>query len=271
MFHGSSGDGERFLRISGWRQQADVAGLVAVFPTGLRYRMLDSGRRTTKWNDGALRSQIDLAERPAGYPEAAPFPADDVGFVDAMVGELGSQLPIDPTRVYASGFSNGANFTARLAAERSTLFAAVGYAAGGLQAVRTPERPIPISMVAGSRDDRVLAQTGLTELPLDPVDILAEPVIGGVIDTHLQALSLDPGDFRARTRPHHTELQWPPATGRFRFTMLEGLEHRYPNGRNNPAGFVAARSFWRFFSANPLPAEGFTPPIGTDKGSVRPR
>lgn len=294
MFHGSSGDGEKFLRISGWRQQADAAGLVAVFPTGLRYRMLDSGRRTTKWNDGALRRQIDLTERPAGYPEAAPFPADDVGFVDAMVGELGSQLPIDATRVYASGFSNGANFTARLAAERSTLFAAAGIAAGGLQAVRTPDRPIPISMAVGSRDDRVLAQTGLTELPLDPIGILSDPVIGDALGTHLQALALDPADFSARTRPHHTELQWPPrpsGAGRFRFTMLEGLEHRYPNGRNNPAGFAAARAFWRFFSANPLPAEAarngiiailiglhegrqppeaFTPPIGTDKGSVRP-
>ncbi len=126
MFHGSSGDGEKFLRISGWREQADAAGLVAVSPTGLRYRMLDSGRRTTKWNDGALRTQINITQRPAGYPEAAPFPADDVSFVDAMVGELGSQLPIDPTRVYASGFSNGANFTARLAVERSTPFAAAG-------------------------------------------------------------------------------------------------------------------------------------------------
>ena len=143
--------------------------------------------------------------------------------------------------MYASGFSNGANFTARLAAERSTLFAAAGFVAGGLQAVHTPDRPIPLSMALGSRDDRVLAQTGLPELPLDPVDILSNPVLDGALDTHLQALALDPTDFSARTFRHRTELQWPPATGRFRFTMLEGLEHRYPNGRNNPAGFVAAR------------------------------
>ena len=258
MFHGSSGDGERFLRISGWREQADATGLVAVFPTGLRYRMLDSGRRVTKWNDGALRRQVDLGERPAGYPESAPFPANDVGFVDAMVGEVASALPIDHARVYASGFSNGANFTARLAAERSTLFAAAGFTAGGLQAVRTPERAIPISMALGSRDDRVLAQTDLTELPLDPVAILSEPVIGAALDTHLEALQLDPADFSARTLAHRTELQWPPrpaGEGRFRFTMIEGLGHKYPNGRNNPAHFAAARAFRSFFEANPMPAE----------------
>ena len=41
MFHGSSGTGEQFLRTSGWREQADRTGLIAVFPTGLRYRVLD--------------------------------------------------------------------------------------------------------------------------------------------------------------------------------------------------------------------------------------
>lgn len=64
MFHGSSGSGEQFLRISGWREQADATGLVAVFPTGLRYRMLESGRRVTKWNDGGLADLIDPAGRP---------------------------------------------------------------------------------------------------------------------------------------------------------------------------------------------------------------
>ena len=54
MFHGSTGTGEQFLRVSGWREQADATGLVAVFPTGLRYRVLDSGRLSTKWNSFSL-------------------------------------------------------------------------------------------------------------------------------------------------------------------------------------------------------------------------
>ena len=44
MFHGGSGDGERFLKISGWREQADATGLIAVFPTGERYRITETGR-----------------------------------------------------------------------------------------------------------------------------------------------------------------------------------------------------------------------------------
>ena len=78
MFHGSSGTGAQFLRTSGWREQADRSGLVAVFPTGLRYRVLDSGRRVTKWNDFSLPGEVDLQELPPGYPEGSPMPANDV-------------------------------------------------------------------------------------------------------------------------------------------------------------------------------------------------
>jgi len=275
MFHGSSGSGGQFLRISGWREQADAHGLVAVFPTGLRYRMLDSGRRVTKWNDGDLRSQVDLDDLPRRYPEDAPFPADDVCFVDTMLADLGARLPIDRTRIYASGFSNGANFAARLAVERSTVLAAAAFSAGGLHVARSPERPIPMSMSVGTRDDGVLAHTGLAELPLDPLAILSEPVLGAAIDTHLTTLGLDDRLYGAMARPLYTELRWPAAgTGPdgavLSFTMLAGLGHSYPNGRNNPAGFEAAPEFWRFFAEHALP---FTPPIGTDKGSrqVRPR
>ena len=125
MYHGRSGTGEQFLQISGWREQADAVGLVAVFPTGLRYRSLETGRLETGWNKFGFEDEVDLNVRPDGYPPApAPWPADDVGFTDAMVNDLRAKLPIDTHRVYASGFSNGSGMTARLAVERSTTFAA---------------------------------------------------------------------------------------------------------------------------------------------------
>jgi polyhydroxybutyrate depolymerase len=290
MFHGSSGDGEQFLRISGWREQADATGLVAVFPTGLRYRVLDSGRLSTKWADYSLASQVDLSERPQGYPANAPWPANDVGFVDTMMADLGARLPIDRQRVYASGFSNGAGFAARLAVERSTVLAAAAFSGGALPAAQAPARPIPMYLTVGTLDDRVLAQTGpppLTQLPLDPLALLNEPVIESTIGAHLATVGLDPRDFGVLGGPRSTSVRW-PATGTgtggalLRFAVLDGLEHKYPNGRNNPAGFAAAPEFWAFFLTHRLPpagvagitaaryasAAGFTPPIGTDKGSI---
>ena len=71
MYHGRSGTGRQFLQISGWREQADAVGLVAVFPTGLRYRSLDSGRIETGWNKFGFEDEVDLNERPDRLPARA--------------------------------------------------------------------------------------------------------------------------------------------------------------------------------------------------------
>jgi polyhydroxybutyrate depolymerase len=258
MFHGSTGTGEQFLRTSGWREQADATGAIAVFPSGLRYRVLESGRLSTKWNDGELRHEVDLDERPDGYPADAPWPADDVGFVDAIVADLDAQVPLDRHRIYASGFSNGAAFTARLAVERSTVLAAAAFAGGSLHEPRPIERPIPMYLVGGTRDAHILEHTSLTELPLNPVELLAEPIVQSTVGAHVGTLGLDAADFGTIGRPHSTAFRWPatgtgPDAALFRFAMLEGLQHKYPNGDNNPFGFAAAPEFWRFFESHPLP------------------
>jgi polyhydroxybutyrate depolymerase len=257
MFHGSGGNGERFLRISGWRQQADATGAIAVFPTGLRYRVLESGRLSTKWNGFQLPADVSLDEKPAGYPAGADWPADDVGFVDAMVRDLDDRLPIDRSRVYASGFSNGANFVARLAVERSRVLAAAAMSAGSLDAAHVAERGVPSYLSVGTLDDRVLEHTGpppLAALPLNPLELLALPAIDRTLDAHLQTLGLRKGDVGIERRPHSTSFRWPAAGGNtvLRFGVLEGVHHQYPNGRNNPEGFAAAPEFWDFFAAHPL-------------------
>jgi poly(3-hydroxybutyrate) depolymerase len=262
MYHGRSGTGEQFLQISGWREQADAVGLVAVFPTGLRYRSADSGRLETGWNKFGFEDDVDLTERPDGYPPApAPWPADDVGFTDAMVADLEAKLPIDAHRIYASGFSNGSGMTARLAVERSTRFAAAAVSGGGLPLVSAPPRHIPMYSTIGNVDGKILEHTGpppLTELPMDPVALLSEPTIGPILDAQARALGLDENDFGVTSAPHSTSFRW-PATGAgaggalFRFALLDGVGHQYPNGTNNPAGFAAAPEFWAFFRGQRLP------------------
>jgi polyhydroxybutyrate depolymerase len=257
MFHGSSGTGEQFLKHSGWREQADQAGLVAVFPTGLRYRVLDSGRRSTKWNTFDLAGEVDLDEKPAGYPEDAPWPADDVGFTGSIMRDLGARLPIDRERVYASGFSNGGEFAARLAVERSDLLAAAAFSGGGLSdATHLPARPIPMWLTAGALDDRILARTGpppLTELPLDPVALRSVPVVDATLDAHVATLGLDEHLYGTLALPGSTAFRWPAPDGVFRFTLLAGMGHSYPHATNNDAGFEAAPEFWEFFRAHALP------------------
>ena len=223
--------------------------------------MLESGRRSTKWNDFGLAAEVDLDERPRGYPEDSPMPADDVGFVDAIMADVGARLPIDRHRVYASGFSNGANFTARLRVERSNRLAAVAYSGGGLhEAQDAPDRPVPTYVSVGTRDDRILEDTGLAELPLNPVEILTSARRRPVHSTPTSAtLGLDENQFGAIARPRSTTLRW-PATGSGPGGARVPVRHARRrsatstrNGGNNPAGFEAAPEFWEFFENHPLP------------------
>jgi polyhydroxybutyrate depolymerase len=236
MFHGTGGNGEQFLRTSGWREQADATGLVAVFPTALRYRVLESGRLKTKWNAFGLEDVIDVDER---------APADDVGFVDHMLADLGTQLPVDPHRIYAAGFSNGADFAARLSIDRSDRIAAAAYSAGGLTEPQSPDRAVPTFVSLGTRDGHILEDTGLDELPLDPFEILASSITRPFVDANLATFGLDPDRFGVIARRRTTTLRWPAADPAFQFRMIAGLRHKY-------AEDAAARA-WAFFRRHVLP------------------
>ena len=94
----------------------------------------------------------------------------------------------------------------------------------------------------------MLAHTGpppLTELPLDPAALLAEPVVDAKLDAHLATAGLDEDLVGTLALPDSTAFRWPaigagPGGGVFRFSLLAGLEHHYPHVRNNDAGFEAA-------------------------------
>ena len=248
MFHGSSGTGEQFAASSGWREEADRSGLIAVFPTGQRYRITETGRLSTKWADFNLVDDIEETETP---------PADDVGFVDDMLADIEAGLSIDSHRVYASGFSNGAGFAARLAVDRSETFAAVAYSGGGLNAAHTPARSVPTYATVGTLDQKILERMDppITELPLGPVQILSNAEIREYLSIALETVGLDEHLYGVTAQPHSTNFRW-PATGNgpvYRFAMLEGVTHQYPNGTNNPNGFAAAPEFADFFAAHRLP------------------
>ena len=174
--------------------------------------------------------------------------------MDQVLADLERGLPIDSSRVYASGFSNGAGFAARLAADRSTVIAAAAFSAESLPFAVRVARPVPTWMTVGTLDDRILAQAGLPELPLEPARLLCRP-------DRRRRDRRAPGDRgrrparvldrkRARTRPASPGR--PRTHPLFRFTALAGLGHAYPHVRNNAAHFEAAREYWEFFLANPL-------------------
>ena len=94
-----------------------------------------------------------LQPRQDDIEEIETPPADDVGFVDDMLADIEAGLSVDSHRIYASGFSNGAGFAARLAVDRSETFAAVAYSGGGLNAAHTPARSVPTYATVGTLDE----------------------------------------------------------------------------------------------------------------------
>ena len=80
----------------------------------------------------------------------------DLKLVDAALAMLRAKYPIDENRIYATGFSNGANFTYLLWAERPDVFAAFAPVAAMMRPSVRPTKPKPVFHVAGMQDRQIL-------------------------------------------------------------------------------------------------------------------
>src|SRR6185295_1907822 len=101
--HGGGGNADYQADDSKYRliSKSDQAGFIAVFPNG--YSRL--GGKLATWNAGACC---------AG---AVRNQSDDVGFLRTVIRRVEIQANVDPRRVFATGMSNGAMMSWRLACE----------------------------------------------------------------------------------------------------------------------------------------------------------
>lgn len=102
---------------------------------------------------------------------AARWQVDDVGFLQRLLDDALGRWAIDPTRVYATGISNGGMMSYRLAAEMSERIAAIAAVAGALVCDPAPlTRPVPVIHFHGTQDDFVPYQGGRGARSLRRVD-----------------------------------------------------------------------------------------------------
>jgi polyhydroxybutyrate depolymerase len=132
MLHGGGGAARQAERAYGWNDAADAAGFIVAYPEG----------KLRTWNagdccGGAARDDID-----------------DVAFVTALVEELQAEFGVSGDRTFATGMSNGAMMTYRLACE-TDLFAAIAPVAGTI--VSSCDNPAPASVlhIHGLTDSQV--------------------------------------------------------------------------------------------------------------------
>ncbi len=283
MFHGTSGSGERFYEISGWKEKADEVGMIVLFPTAMVHcfwedenqdgDVADPGERkvTTKWSSGHLGGDADSILRLCTPEEIAQLPepqrvlanhaqADDLEFFDAMLAMLEDEYEVDERRIYVTGFSNGGQMTSRIAVERSDKVAA-GAAAGASLGVDTvAARPMPFVYSIGAQDDRFTTRAGVAPLPLTDELLVEVPFVGALVVRYCDALSLErefhygdstAGGGKLIQFEFRKSMPGAPAGGRLLAVFIEGLAHEYPNGTNHPVS--AAHLLWAFFEPHSLP------------------
>lgn len=149
-FHGYSGNAAQQADYSQLEAKGPRRGFVIATPEGTGYPAF--------WN--IVPQQL-----------AAP---DDVGFVNALIDQIERTVCIDPTRVYATGISNGAGFSALLGCRIANRLAAIAPVAG-INLVAACPAGTPLSVIAfHGAADPVVGYAGntlrfLPDLPHTPV------------------------------------------------------------------------------------------------------
>lgn len=136
-FHGGGANAQGYIEQSQLVAKGERAGFIVVCPEGTPFRRMPRHR---VWNSGPEYS-------------TSSGNADDVAFTRLLIDEISSRYPIDPKRIYATGFSNGGQMSYRLALELSHRIAAIAPMSGGrLAEGRRPSRPVPVLHIHGTAD-----------------------------------------------------------------------------------------------------------------------
>jgi polyhydroxybutyrate depolymerase len=145
-FHGFTADPETQDWLSGMSRLAEEAGFILATPKGT------GNEEVLGWNAGECCGQ------------AASENVDDVAFTSDMIDRISAEYCVDPFRIYATGMSNGAFMSYRLACELAGRIAAIGIVAG-VTVVDSclPSRPVPVISFNGTADLLVWYDGGIYE------------------------------------------------------------------------------------------------------------
>lgn len=137
VFHGGGGHDYNMPRFTGFDEIADAHRFIVAYP--------DSVNR--HWNDGRELS-----------------PADDVGFIRALISDVDRSYAVDAKHIYATGISNGGFFSQRLACDLADRITAVASVAATipepLVAICKPSRPVSVMFLQGTDDPLVHIEGG---------------------------------------------------------------------------------------------------------------
>jgi polyhydroxybutyrate depolymerase len=164
---------------------------------------------------------------------------DDVFFIRALIDQLEADYQIDSARVYATGYSNGADMTYRLACQLADRISAVAPVSGtnGTTNCR-PARPISVVAFHGTADSnsRYDGDPGIGVLAF-PAEFERWQRLNGCTGT--------PGLQDSGTLVIRSATTCKEGTGVAYYTLVD-VGHEWPTS----AALSATTVIWRFFAAH---------------------
>lgn len=235
VLHGGLGNADQVEHSSGMNRVASANRFMVAYPNGTGLRLLHN-RRT--WNAGnccgpAVEQQID-----------------DVQFIQHMLADIARQQPLDRSRVYASGMSNGAMMAYRLACDLPQDIAAIIPVAGTLA----------LDSCVGARFVAVLHIHGMQDRNVPYAGGMGKNAIAGVahrsVPETLQIMATTHGcdGSSAQNLPDGSALtRWNcPSQTAVQLRLIPAGEHAWPGGnsrRKRPryaGNFSASQAAWDF-------------------------
>ena len=248
-FHGFASSPGGHADITRWNEIADTQNFVVVYPQGTGFPL--------RWNS---------------FPSAWWSSVDDIIFTRDLITDLKDILPVDQSRIYISGFSNGGAMANNLACELSDIVAAVGIISapvtdplGGCH----PSHPVPIMAFHGTNDLIVnynganLENTFLNQLDNREIDKFSYLPVKVWTERWAQRNLCDPVAESLPLQGNASGIRFTECTNDADviFYTLIGSGHTWPGGGPLPGWLVgeiskdinASAELWSFFSNPPLP------------------
>jgi len=244
--HGGFGSGPQLETQSKLSEKADEASFIVVYPEGV-----SSPLNIRTWNAGGC----------CGYSMNNDI--DDVGFISSLIDSLGSELAIDTDRIYATGMSNGAFMSYRLACEIPEKIAAIAPVAGTMNVdLCEPSRAVPIIQFHSFEDSNVPYSGGIGDGPSNHYN----PPIDSVQNAWALMNNCNIINDTLNEGSDYTHIRWSDCDCMYeqQFYITNDGGHSWPGGMQSPlgdptSGFINANDLmWDFFQLYSLDCESTT-------------
>jgi polyhydroxybutyrate depolymerase len=218
--------------------KSEAAGFIAVFPNG--YSRFPGGMLAT-WNAGTCCGKAQANN------------VDDIGFIREVIARVERQAQIDPNRVFATGMSNGAMMSWRLACEAPEIRAIAPVEGTDNTTHCTPSRPVAVIQFHAADDPNVPFNGGVGVGP-SKIDFASVPATQA---KWVQLNRANPKATRVLTvSGAHCDLHAArPGGAPVELCVTDNGGHSWPGGgtkqgRKQPSMAISANDLmWSFFSS----------------------